>query len=163
MWVRGHITRSWGENYKQLRYLQDPIRGAQEQEWRKQGYYNTRQYGEMYGYPNEMPLWAEFIASELKLFQCGFVIYRMKTLDIMPMHTDHYKKYCEVFNTNPNEVWRAIVFLEDWKSGHYFEIDEEAIVNWQAGDFIMWQGDVPHAASNIGIEDRYTLQITGQK
>ena len=25
----------------------------------------------------------------------------------------------------------------------------------------MWQADVPHAASNIGTEDRYTLQITG--
>jgi hypothetical protein len=42
-------------------------------------------------------------------------------------------------------------------------MDDQAIVNWRAGDFIMWQGDVPHAASNIGIEDRYTLQITGQK
>ena len=163
MWVRGHIAKTWSDNYKNCIYLQDPIKGAQKEEWRKQGYYNTRQYGEMHGYPNEMPKWVESIASQLKLFQCGYVLYRMKTLDIMPMHTDHYKKYCEVFNATPNEVYRAVVFLEDWKSGHYFEMDDQAIVNWRAGDFIMWQGDVPHAASNIGIEDRYTLQITGQK
>jgi hypothetical protein len=51
--------------------------------------------------------------------------------------------------------------LEDWKPGHYLEIDGVGVVNWVAGDYFMWESNVPHAAANIGIEDRYTLQITG--
>jgi hypothetical protein len=34
---------------------------------------------------------------------------------------------------------------------------------WHRGDFVWWQRDVPHLAANIGIEDRYTLQLTGFK
>jgi len=39
----------------------------------------------------------------------------------------------------------------------------ESIVNWKAGDWAMWIGDTRHFAANIGIEYRYTLQITGHK
>ena len=85
----------------------------------------------------------------------------MDTLDIMPVHTDHYETYSKVFEVPYNKVSRAIVFLEDWKSGHYFEIDNQAFTGWEKGDYVMWREDVPHAASNIGIEPRYTLQITG--
>jgi hypothetical protein len=80
----------------------------------------------------------------------------------MPIHSDKYLRYAQLFNTNPEKVCRVLVMLEDWKSGHYLEIDGRGFVNWTAGDWFMWAADVPHAASNIGIEDRYTLQITGE-
>jgi hypothetical protein len=59
-------------------------------------------------------------------------------------------------------VRRVLVLLEDWKSGHYLEVDQIGIINWSAGDYVIWNYDCQHAASNIGIEDRYTLQITGE-
>jgi hypothetical protein len=79
----------------------------------------------------------------------------------MPTHVDHYNTYCKVFNQKHEDVRRAIVFLEDWKPGHYFEVDSTALVNWKAGEFVLWHPEVPHAASNIGVDSRYTLQITG--
>jgi hypothetical protein len=51
--------------------------------------------------------------------------------------------------------------LEDWKSGHYLEANGEPVVNWSAGQVVEWVNDTPHMAANIGLEDRYTLQITG--
>lgn len=162
MYMRGRVPVSWNEDFKNFNYTEDPITGPQAEEWKAQGYYHEKTYGEMFGFPNEMPEWVDTVAFNLNLCRTGFVFYKMKTLDIMPVHTDHFKKYCEVFHTTPDNVKRAIVFLEDWKSGHYFEIGGEAITNWKAGDFVIWQGNVPHSASNIGIEDRYTLQITGQ-
>ena len=47
------------------------------------------------------------------------------------------------------------------KPGHYFEYDSRGLVNWKKGDYVMYSTDTPHAASNIGIEPRYTLQVTG--
>jgi len=35
------------------------------------------------------------------------------------------------------------------------------VVNWHAGQVVQWVYDVPHMAANIGLADRYTLQITG--
>ena len=43
----------------------------------------------------------------------------------------------------------------------YFEVANKGFINWQAGDYCIWDQHVSHAASNIGIEPRYTLQITG--
>jgi len=54
-----------------------------------------------------------------------------------------------------------LVLLEDWKSGHYLEADNKPVVDWKAGQVVEWQYDTPHAAANLGLEDRYTLQITG--
>jgi hypothetical protein len=54
-----------------------------------------------------------------------------------------------------------LVLLEDWKSGHYLEVMDRPIVNWQAGQVVEWTYDTPHMAANIGLEPRYTLQITG--
>ena len=162
MVIRGKVPVTWNDDYKKFNYKEDPIVGNQAEDWLLQGYYHDKTYGAMYGYPNDVPDWALRIAHQIRLFRCGYVFYRMQTLDIMPTHGDHFKKYCEIYGTQPEDVHRAVVFLEDWKPGHYFEIDGEAIVNWKAGEFVMWQGNTTHAASNIGIEDRYTLQITGQ-
>ena len=52
--------------------------------------------------------------------------------------------------------------MEDWKPGHYLEFNGEGWTNWSAGDYAIWSADVPHAASNIGVDPRYTLQITGE-
>jgi hypothetical protein len=51
--------------------------------------------------------------------------------------------------------------MEDWQSGHYFEIAGRPVVDWKKGDFVSFNFDVPHMAYNMGIKPRYTLQITG--
>ena len=81
----------------------------------------------------------------------------------MPVHSDLYKRYIEVFNLQGREhtIRRALVLLEDWKSGHYLEVEGKPCVNWKAGDTAEWVYDAPHMAANIGLDDRYTLQITG--
>jgi hypothetical protein len=54
-----------------------------------------------------------------------------------------------------------LVFLEDWKSGHYFEANNQSFTHWQAMDYVMWSNDTPHLGGNLGDEARYTVQITG--
>lgn len=161
MWIRGKINVCWKEEYKFFPYTKQPLTAAELDIWRSQGYNHESFTGVMYDSRNPMPEWCQSVANSLKLKNTGFVFYKMTTNDIMPVHVDHFRRYCEVFNVPKNKVWRAIVFLEDWKSGHYFEINNNAICNYKAGEYILWHYNVPHAASNIGTENRYTLQITG--
>jgi hypothetical protein len=74
-----------------------------------------------------------------------------------------YLRYVDLFDLQGKEqrIRRAIVFLEDWKPGHYFEGNNTAKTDWQAGDVVEWCYDAPHMAANLGLEPRYTLQITG--
>ena len=165
-YTKGHISANWNDSYKSFPYIKQSIKDSEIQEWRSQGYTHDSFSGVMYSQSNkenQMPDWVYDIADTLELKNVGFVFYKMCTLEIMPVHADHFETYCRVFNVHSSEVRRAIVFLEDWKSGHYFEIDNIGVVNWSAGDYYAWQGDIPHAASNIGISPRYTLQITGTK
>ena len=93
----------------------------------------------------------------------GTSYYRMATGTILPTHGDLYVKYIDLFDLKGREhtIRRAIVFLEDWKSGHYFESQGSAITGWPAGKVVEWVYDTPHMAANLGPEPRYTLQITG--
>jgi hypothetical protein len=95
----------------------------------------------------------------------GTSYYRMSTGTVMPVHGDLYKKYIDRFELQGKEqtVYRALVFLEDWKPGHYLEAMGVPYVGWKAGQVVEWTYDTPHMAANIGLEDRYTLQITGHK
>jgi hypothetical protein len=87
----------------------------------------------------------------------------MSTGTVLPMHSDLYLKYIDLFNLQGQEhtIRRAIVFLEDWQSGHYSEFIGVAFTGWRAGQLVEWSYDTPHMAANLGPTPRYTLQITG--
>lgn len=162
--VQGHIEPNWTDAYKKFDYVRQPIKDSEIAEWRKLGYTHDSFSGVMYGQAggkNAMPPWVYGVAEHLNLKNPGFVFYKMSTLEIMPNHEDHFETYCRVFGVDRMDVYRGLVMLENWKSGHYLEMGGKAFVNWKAGDFFVWSADVVHAASNIGPDPRWTLQITG--
>lgn len=150
-----------GEEYLSFNYQKQPIKESEVQLWRDSGYSHNSFTGAMYGSKNKMPRWTKDIGNNVGLKNCGFTFYKMSTLDIMPPHYDHFETYSRIFDVEKFNVYRAIMFLEDWKPGHYFEYDKNPFTGWKKGDYIMYSHDIEHAASNIGIEPRYTLQITG--
>jgi hypothetical protein len=85
----------------------------------------------------------------------------METGVILPPHEDMYVQYSEMFNCTLDEIERVLLFMEDWKSGHYFEVDGNPIMDYKAGTYAWWKGKVEHMAANIGAGYRYTLQLTG--
>lgn len=159
----GHLTPFWNmTEIENLPFSKQPIKDYEIDTWRSWGYTHDTFSGDMYSNPNPVPKFTEQLGWQLGLRNCGFNFYRMKTLDIMPEHVDHFETYMRVFpSVRLEHIRRVILFLEDWKPGHYFEYNKRGFVNWRAGDFVMWKPDMPHAASNIGTEYRYTLQITG--
>jgi hypothetical protein len=161
----GHIKPWWGNEFKELdyKYLPHPD-DSMVPAWEQQGYTNMNLNGAVCPlYDTPLEVFQQFHKA-FPWANTGIAAYKMNTGDILPVHSDHYMSYRRVFNLLKNEtIYRAIVFLEDWKSGHYFEIDSHPITNWKKGDYAFWSGEVPHMAANIGIEPRYTLQVTGMK
>lgn len=161
-----HINKFWDDEYKRLDYILEPFNDpASLALWTTQGY-----TGPFTGYMCDMrspqPSWNHRFLSIFEArgySQIGTSYYRMDTNTILPVHKDLYKRYVELFNLHGQEkrIHRAIVFLEDWQSGHYFEIDSRSYTDWRAGDAVEWCYDTPHMAANIGLIPRYTLQITG--
>lgn len=163
MWTRGKLDPIWNEEYKKFNYIHKPAHSNDIEHWRRKGFTYETFTGEMFAKQNSMPFWVHDIAKQIGLVDCGFTFYRMKPGIVMPKHVDHFEKYCSLFHCKKEQVYRAIVALEDWQSGHYFEIDNTPIVNYKAGEYVIWSNEVEHMAANIGSTNRYTLQITGIK
>ncbi len=165
-----HIKPFWDDEYKHLKYHKEPYNYSPDIEiWREQGYNHDIKYftGEMCPHNEKQPSWnkifIEWVKNKHGLKDVGCCYYRMETGVILPNHSDAYTLYKKKFNCEIDDIYRILIFLEDWKSGHYLEFDGEPIVGWKAGDYAKWKGETKHFAANIGPEYRYTLQITGHK
>ena len=156
----------WDNEFKELDYIYEPFNDPTSvDQWISQGYH-TKICGTMADMRHRLPSWNHrFIEyyDERGWKDIGVSYYRMDTGTVMPVHSDLYRRYIELFDLQGQEhlIRRALVLLEDWKSGHYLEVMDQPIVNWKAGHVVEWTYDTPHMAANIGLEPRYTLQITG--
>ena len=81
--------------------------------------------------------------------------------NIIPKHRDMFFKIRVQYPNVETELVRANIFLEDWKSGHYIEFDEQPHTHWKANEGFILNQDVIHLSANAGLEDKYTLQISG--
>jgi hypothetical protein len=114
------------------------------------------QYYQTFDLPEEYHTFAKSIFSEYSLS----VIKQMPGQTIPP-HFDTFYKFCEKNNCSKIDVCRLNFFLEGWKTGHYFEINNEPYVNWGKMNFKIIRYGVPHLSGNMGMEPKYTMQITG--
>ena len=151
-----HIEPFWDEEYKTLDYRKELFNDSYMiDEWRENGYDNDIENfsGKMANHSDPLPSWhnkiLEWVEEEFQLKDVGCCYYRMGTNDIIPDHSDAYNVYTKKFNCKTEDVHKILVFLEDWKSGHYFEVEGKPFIEWKAGDWAMWIGYTRHFAANI--------------
>ena len=161
-----NIDCFWDDQYKHLDYAVEEFNNVNDTEkWIQQGY-SCKFTGAMCDMRHQQPSWNDQFIKQFESLgwqDIGTSYYRMDTCTILPVHQDTYKRYIELFHLQGQEhtIRRAIVFLEDWQSGHYLELKGKPVVGWRKGFTVIWANDAPHMAANIGLTPRYTLQITG--
>ena len=163
-WYRGHIASWWGTCHRDLDYRNEPFNNPNDLvRWRELGFTQTVFTGDMYDMRNPQPEWYDGFEAYFKSWKnVSWSFYRMRPGTILPLHSDTYARYKQIHQlSSTGKIWRAVIFLEDWQSGHYLEIDNIPVTKWQAGDYVAWNNDVEHLAANMGVTDRYTLQLTG--
>ena len=166
----GKIEPFWDTQYQELSYIKEPFNNKEDMKtWRQDGYKHPTELftGMMCKHGNNHPDWTdkivEWLEKDFGWKDVGVNFYRMETGVILPTHKDAYVQYAKMFNCKLQEIERVLLFLEDWKPGHYFELNKKAIMNYKAGCYAWWVGDIEHSAANIGKDYRYTLQLTGHR
>jgi hypothetical protein len=161
-----NIECFWDDEYKNLNYSIESFNNPLDTErWLRAGY-RCNFTGAMCDMRHPQPSWNnKFVDyfTGLGWKDIGTSYYRMDTGTVLPTHQDTYKRYVELFDLQGKErrIRRAIVFLEDWASGHYLELKGVPVTGWRRGFTVVWAYDAPHMAANVGLTPRYTLQITG--
>lgn len=162
MFLSGHIEPFWNNEYTKLEYTRNSFNNQSDVDrWIDAGYNNKHFTGKMHIIDPKIVDWASPFFKLFSGLYTGVTFYKIETGVIMPKHTDSFKFFIEKYKiSNPLRIKRSLMFLEDWKSGHIFEIENNPITNWKAGDFVTWDINSPHLAANIGLDLRYTAQIT---
>ena len=163
---KGHVLPQWcSEIFMNLPWCRELFNDSvQRSKWIQAGYRPVESSGAWVDISKDAfpDIIKTQFGSWMGLNDIGLTIYKMETDEVLPVHFDTYKYYRKLFNLDDTiDIVRTIVFLKDWSSGHYIEIDGQAHVGWKAGDWFMWMNETPHMAANIGLDPRYTLQITG--
>tara|TARA_R100001163_G_scaffold64833_2_gene60082 strand:- start:3306 stop:3821 length:516 start_codon:yes stop_codon:yes gene_type:complete len=160
-WHTGHMYPVWIDAYKDLMYINEPFNDPVSlKEWRDLGYTQLRFTGDMYDMRQEEPEWMHLIRNVFDWRFFSWSVYRMNPGTTLPMHSDTYATFREIHNWT-GDIHRAVVYMEDWQSGHISEIEDKVITGWRAGDYVVWKNDTEHLAANVGKTSRYTLQVTG--
>ena len=160
-WYSGHTYPVWADAYKDLMYINEPFNDPVSlKEWRDLGYTQTKFTGDMYDMRQEEPEWMHLIRNVFDWRFFSWSVYRMNPGTTLPLHGDTYARFRELYSWD-GDIHRAVIYMEDWQSGHISECENTVITNWRAGDYIVWKNDTQHLAANVGKTPRYTLQITG--
>lgn len=162
-WSLGTIPVWWNSQHRDLAYQHEPFNNTKDVDaWRELGFTQKRFTGDMYDMRSIEPEWIAPFRQYFDMQHFSWSVYRMRPGDVIPEHSDTYQRFCEIHHIQDiNLVQRYVVFLEDWASGHYFEIDRQPLTQWVAGSWVGWRGGIRHLAANMGSSDRYTLQLTG--
>ena len=170
-WHKGHIKPFWTQqSITGLEYKRSgPSADQNFIRWKRQGYICDPVHlsGQLCDMRKTQPHWnqslIEWFEHTYNVSDVGTSYFRMMTDSVLPVHSDSYAKYRELFKVRLQDCIRVIVFPFDWSSGHVFEIEDTQITNWKSGDYVCWQGTTPHMAANIGIKPRYSIQLTGHR
>jgi hypothetical protein len=84
---------------------------------------------------------------------------------IIPYHRDTFFQINKRFPNHSGLKVRANIYLEDYKLGHLIQYTNQGklytSVDWKAGDGFIWDSEIAHLGANAGLENKYTLQISG--
>jgi hypothetical protein len=87
-------------------------------------------------------------------------IHIQKTGEIFNMHIDKLQKWDP---EKPHNVFRAVLHLNDWSPGQWWQSGNYTHTKWKAGDMFTFDWfNVPHATANASYDPRCTLLITGR-
>lgn len=86
--------------------------------------------------------------------------------NVITLHRDTFFQINKKYPTDPRTKVRANIYLEDWKVGHiiqYKDVDSEwkNSTHWKAREGFIWDSDILHVSGNIGLEPKFTLQVSG--
>jgi len=86
--------------------------------------------------------------------------------NVITLHRDTFYQISKKFPNDTRTKVRANIYLQDWEIGHlihYKDLNDNWQINthWLSGEGFLWDSDILHIGANIGVVNKYTLQISG--
>ena len=79
----------------------------------------------------------------------------------IPLHRDTFYQINQRYPTRTELKVRANIDLEDGQLGHFIQYDDQVSTHWKQGQGWLWDSNVLHLGANAGMQNKYTLQVSG--
>jgi hypothetical protein len=83
----------------------------------------------------------------------------------VPLHRDTFYAINKQYPDRKEKKVRANIYLEDYKVGQFIQYqDGEDYVtsdHWKKGEGFVWDSSILHLSTNGGMQNKYTLQVSG--
>lgn len=151
------------EDFKSLSYNSATIDQSYHKDYISAGHLEDAMILYNYFEPSPMPNCVDVIKEHFSfLSPISVAVNLCKPGQYLPLHSDLYKRWMLVHNINNiNNIFRAIIMLQDSQLGQILQIENTVITDWKQGDYYSWTGSTPHAIYNFSKQDRYAVQVTG--
>lgn len=167
----GNIKSNWPEKIKGLKKLVKKYPDYTEHRNQKKikawgdkpGYneHNTKIWKSTTKEPTLQIEWQNELLDFLPI-ENGIVTPTLQTPgNILPIHIDRFLFIKKKYHVSKSKsVVRFLLFLEDWKDGHFLQVRKTIITKWKKGDIILWYPTHKHLSANVGTQDKWTCNIT---
>ncbi len=156
----------WTDNHKNLEYKLDYLKDQSLLEiWQESGI--KKNQTKIYLHQMMQPYhWMNNIVKQIdetfNLLHCSYAFHKIKPGNFLGIHSDKFSFFKQTYNiSDSSKIKRVIIFVEDSQDGHILIVNNKCYINWKKGEYVSWTGSDPHLAANLGVCDRYTLQVTG--
>lgn len=151
-WIE-HMRTHTGEIRPNNRMVMTAEVEGQQREWKEAGYFNegttaTWELFHDWDFTEQLD-YSKFDFCKDKKVQ--WWISKVKPGHCFPIHSDTLKDEL----INPKRYWIA---LEDYHWGHVFVIGKYCLRDYKKGDAYVFDNS-PHGAANVGLDNKYSLQI----
>ena len=78
-------------------------------------------------------------------------------------HYDSYStfvKYNNISEEDAHKINRTVVMMTPWVPGQVFQIENDALINWEIGTTYTWPSYTWHGVGNFSFSDFIVMQIT---
>jgi len=132
-------------------------------EYKKYGYtkHNTKSWKTTNFEPKITLSWEKLILEELPLDNGIVALHRQDPGQVLPWHFDRFYMLKRLYPNDKRPIYRFLMFMEDWKIGHILEVENTILPTWKKGDVIVWHPGTLHLSANVGLEKKWTCNITG--
>ena len=162
--AKGRISVNWDvSEYLNLNYKQDTVATEYLNKFIDAGHSINQMMIYNCFESSPLPNSVNYIKSKFAfLNNTNAAVNLIRSGQYLPLHRDLYIKWKTLHNIKDiNQIFRAIVMLENNRTGQILQIDADTVDEWQAGDWFGWVGSTEHAVYNFSLYDRYAIQITG--
>ena len=105
--------------------------------------------------------WEQAVIDSLPLTNAISRPTLQKPGNIMPWHDDKFYNFKRSYPEHADFIVRFLVFINDWTPGQFLQAGNSVIMNWQAGDTVLWAPHRMHLAVNAGYANKWTTNVTG--